>query len=170
MIKTLILPVLLLSACGFSPMYGEYSPSSQAEAGNTAAHISLQQIEIDNIPDRDGQILRNELIDRFNYQNGGPSNPRYRLVFRNLAAVVHELDLTKDSESTRAQMKVLGNFDLIDIATGQKVLSRDVSSVSSYNILSSEFATRVTEINARENAIKDVARQVELQISLFLNR
>lgn len=160
-----IAPLLLLSSCGFSPMYGSHSPSASTEA-----KASLQQIAIDNIPDRDGQILRNELIDRFNYANGGPSNPRYRLVFRNLASVVHELDITKDSESTRAQMKVLGHFDLIDLSNGQSVLSRDVSSISSYNILASEFATRVTEINARENAIKDVARQVELQISLFFNR
>ena len=37
-------------------------------------------------------------------------------------------------------------------------------------ILGSEFATRVTEDNARQNALDDIARQVEMQLNLFFKR
>src|SRR5690606_16052602 len=54
------LATLVLAACGFSPVYGTLGQGQSA-----AAEAYLSQVSIDNIPDREGQYLRNALIDRF---------------------------------------------------------------------------------------------------------
>ncbi len=175
-----LLPVLLLSACGFQPMYGSYAPGADTAANGGASSASLPEanlnaVEIDTIPTaenedaRYGQALRNELIDRF-YKGGTPANTRYLLKFSELRIRERELDLTKNSEATRAQLRSSAVMTLIDKATGETLVSRGISSISSYNILPSKFATRVTEQNARDNTIIDLARQAELQLNLYFNR
>lgn len=154
----------LLASCGFTPMYGDYSASDQVSAKQ-----SFAQIEIDNIPDREGQFLRNELIDRLNMR-GHAEAPRYQLSFSKLGIDTRDLDLTKDSEATRGQLTASTTMRLIDKQNGEVVLTRPLRSISSYNILQSNFATRVTENNAEETAIKDLARQAEQQLALYFNR
>lgn len=160
------LSVFLLASCGFQPMYGSHSQSSTL---STEASANMASIEIAMIPDREGQILRNELIDNL-YPHGEPQNARYQMTFTELKTAIRELDLTKSSEATRSQVIATVNFNLIDRDTGEVLLVRPVHSISSYNILPSEFATNVTEDNARESALKDLARQIELQLSLYFNR
>lgn len=162
---SLLLSVLLLTSCGFQPMYGSHSMSAQ----NTEATKAMSDIQIAIIPDRDGQMLRNELIDNL-YPHGEPQNPRYTLSFSKLNITIRELDLTKSSEATRSQILASIGMTLTDSQTGEAILARSLRSITSYNILPSEFATNVTEDNARENAIKDLARQAQLQLSLYFNR
>ncbi len=167
------LPLMLLSAaalpaCGFSPMYGSHAASNQA-TGSTA-EAALDAITIGNIPDQSGVYLRNALIDRF-YKNGYPATPRYKLEVEKVRIVKTELDLTKSSEATRNQLTLATIIRLYDAQNpGAPLLTRNLSSVSSHNILESEFATRVTEDNARLSGLDDIARQIELNIVLFLNR
>lgn len=159
------LPLLILVSCGFRPMYGSHSASAQ----KTEAGTAMSDIEIAIVPDREGQILRNDLIDAL-YINGTPQNPRYKLTFSELVISLRELDLTKSSEATRSQVIAATTIFLIDLETGETVLARPVKSISSYNILPSEFATNVTEDNARSNALKDLSRQIQVQLSLYFNR
>lgn len=158
------LACLSLVACGFTPMYG-----TAFQDGQTDVMTSLSRVEIGNIPDYEGQFLRNALIDRF-YRDGRPINPRYSLNISKIEESIVDLDITKDSDATRAQLRLSSYFILTDNETNQAVLERSVKAVSSFNVLTSEFATRVSEKNTRENALNDLARQIELQIGLYLQR
>ena len=168
--KLSLLPILIcftmlpLAGCGFQPMYGDYSASADKATPNGQS----SEISIDIIPDREGQILRNHLIDKL-YQNGYPNNPTAKLHIDKLEETKTELDLTKSSEATRAQLRLKTNMVLTDISTGKVILNRSLQTISSYNILESEFATRVTEESARQSAINDIARQIELNLSLYTN-
>jgi LPS-assembly lipoprotein len=153
---------LLLSGCGFKPMYG--SQNTQKEA---AIPSQLSQIAIDIIPDREGQTLRNSLIDRL-YQSGYPNKPLATLKISKIEETRNELDLTKSSDATRAQLRLSTTMKLVD-ASGAIILERSLKTITSFNILGSEFATRVTEENARQSAIQDLARQIELNLSLYYN-
>ncbi|PZP57514.1 MAG: hypothetical protein DI586_00315 [Micavibrio aeruginosavorus] len=156
---------LLLTGCGFQPMYGSHSASQEkSEAGKSMADIEIAYIE-----DREGQFLRNELIDMLQ-PRGASQNPAYTLSFSKLDITDRELDLTKSSEATRAQIIAQITISLTDRKTNETVLSRSLRSISSYNILPSEFATNVTEQDATENALRDLARQAQLQLSLYFNR
>ncbi len=156
---------VLVSACGFEPIYGvQNSNPNQASVNHVLSHV-----EIANIPDREGQYIRNALIDRF-YSNGRPVEVSYLLNVSPIKESIVDLDLTKSSDATRAQLHLTTQISLIDQDSGKAVLTRNLSAVSSYNVLTSEFANRVSEQNTRENTLNDLARQIELQIGLYLRR
>lgn len=159
----ILLSLLTLTACGFRPVYGVNRDTP------IGVEEQLGKVEIANIPDREGQYLRNALIDRF-YRDGRPFDPAYILTVSSVQETITDLDITKTSDTTRTQLRLGINYTLTDKTTGQQLFTRQATSVNSYNVLGSEFATRVTEENARENALDDLARQVELQINLYLKR
>ena len=160
--------LLTLSACGFRPMYGTHAAAPSATGQTTEA--SLADVEIGNIPDRPGLYLRNALIDRF-YANGVPAAPRYVLSVSPIVERKRNLDLTKSVEATRYQLQLITKITLTDTRNpAAPVLVRDLYSTNSYNALESEFATRVTEDAARLSGLNDLARQIELNLALFLNR
>ena len=160
----LFFALMSLSACGFRPIYGDY----QSPANKVAA-AELAQVSIGIIPDREGQILRNALVDRFYADAGEPSSPRYQLTVTPVTEQRVELDITKTAEATRAQLVLTSSLTLKD-NNGQILITRPLRSITSYNVLESEFATRVTETAARENAIQDLARQIERDVVLYLTQ
>lgn len=129
----------------------------------------LQAVQISNIPDREGQFLRNELIDRF-YRNGRPSQIAFILEIAPIQESRVDLDITKTSDTTRGQLRLNSSMSLKDLRTGETVLNRSLVSIASYNILGNEFSTRVSEQNTRENALNDLARQIEQQLALYFKR
>ena len=83
----MVLSLTLITGCGFSPVYGKKS------LGGDAVPAALRTIEVETIPDREGQFLRNELIDRF-YLSGAPINPAYKLYIEPINENRSELDIT----------------------------------------------------------------------------
>jgi LPS-assembly lipoprotein len=158
----LLFSTLTLAACGFRPMYGD-----RAIAASPSVQSALNAIEIANIPDRSGLYLRNQLIDRF-YKSGAPADPLYRLTLNRIEEVRTGLDVTIDEESTRAQLRLSTALTLNRADTGEAVLTRPLYALVSYNILESQFTTRVAEDNARLNGLNDLARQIEQAIVLKL--
>jgi LPS-assembly lipoprotein len=154
---------LVLSSCGFTPLYGTQSGAS---FGNEDL---LDYVTIDNIPNREGQYLRNALIDRF-YRHGRPANPQYTLSLINLETRRTDLDITKTSSTTREQVRLKADMILTDKLTGETLLERRVSSTASYNVLESEFTTRISRKEAQDNALLGLADQVEAQLTLYFQR
>lgn len=166
LIKIILMAAILsIAGCGFSPVYGTHN----INAHESNANASLKQIRIAPLPDRSGQYLRNALIDRF-YTDGYPINPIYLLKIEALKEYKTAFDITVESEATRYQLKISTALSLLDTRTEQNLLQRNLYATSSYNVLESEFSTRVSEQNAREAILNDLARQIEQQITLYLNR
>lgn len=164
-IKIIAFVTLLLTvSCGFTPMYG---PGAGSKGVNAPA--GLDKVEIALIPDQQGVYLRNILIDNF-YQNGYPSAPTHLLTISNIQELESDLDITVDSEATRKQIRITAMMRLTDRTTGAEVLSREVKAITSYNVLGSQFTTRVSENDAREAALADLARQIETQTALYFKR
>lgn len=158
------LTAVFLTGCGFSPMYG-HSAGGPENGQSASVSASLAQVGIDIIPDKEGQALRNHLIDRL-YRDGYPANPIATLKVSKINEIRAELDLTKSSDATRAQLHLSSTMILMD-KQGTTLLVRPIQSITSFNILGSEFATRVTEQAARDSALNDLARQIELNLSLY---
>ena len=150
--------LLILTACGFQPMYGE-----------NRANTQFNDIKIPPIADRSGQNLRNELIDRLH--NGDRSNSgRYSLKVSPFTETREDFDIRDTSDATRTQLRLRTNMRLIDGQNNKVVLNRSLEAFGSYNILDSQFTTRVSRENARDNAIIDIARQIERQLALYFNQ
>jgi len=156
------LALLSLAACGFTPMYSSSTKSTSVEKG-------LGQVEIAMIRDQSGVYLRNMLIDNF-YQDGYPGSPTHILQVGPITESALDLDITLQSEATRKQIRLNTPMTLVERDSGKVVLNRALTSVTSYNVLGSQFTTRVSENDAREAALTELARQIETQVSLYLNR
>lgn len=164
-----LLTPLLISACGFSPVYSKSNHADYQNNADIGAQDHLALTAISNIPDREGQFLRNRLIDRF-HRNGTPQNPAYELIVAPVEESLIDLDITKTADSTRGQLRLTTNIILKDHITGKTLFTRALRSTTSYNILASEFSTRVSEQSARNNTLADLASQIETQLALYFNR
>jgi LPS-assembly lipoprotein len=150
---------LLLASCGFTPVYKSTGDHNKAAA-------AFNQIDIAIIKDREGQFLRNALIDRF-YQNGYPSAPRYHLVVEDIQEIISDFDITIDSEATRRQLELRTRFQLFETGHKTPLMTRSIIATTSNNVLESEFSTIVTEQSAREAALNDLARQIQRQLAVY---
>lgn len=152
---------LFLGGCGFQPMYGDHS---------SAASMAMESgVEIGNIPDRNGQYLRNLLIDRM-YQKGRPSDAPYLLTIAPLRTELTNLGIRKDATSTRAMLQVYTVLTLLDRTTNTVVLERRVRAVGGYNQLDNQFATRVSEHSVSNHMLEELSDTIVTEVSLYLNR
>ncbi len=160
---SLLIPVLLfVSACGFTPMY------AKGGGQTTTTTQQLASIEIANIPDRSGQMLRNNLVDRLT-PRGVISAPKYKLDFVQMKESVRDLDITVRSDTTREQMKLSGTLTLTDLDTGEIVLTKPLSVRGSYNILESEYTSRVSRQDLRQDLLEKLSLQIERAVTLYLS-
>lgn len=157
---------LALSGCGLSPVYGTYANGGK----NSSVATSLDQVYIDSIPNRTGQRLRNILMDRF-YQTGRKNlaDAQYRLRIGSVGEAIYGLGIAKDATATRSQIKLSSTFVLTRVgdAEAKPLISRNVEAVSSFDTLASEYTTLVTEQDAREQAVNDMADQIATLLELY---
>lgn len=150
-----------LAGCGFQPLYSD-RPAGGSIAGDIAA------VRIAPIPDRIGQILRNELIDRLN-PSGEPADARFSLEAR-VAVTKLQLGIRKDETATRTSLRFRSTFRLRDAGSGAVVYSSRAGTVTSYNIVDSEYATLASERAARRRGLILIADRIALRVAGYFNR
>ena len=148
--------LLSLAACGFQPMYGDAAKKT----------TQTERISIEDIPDRDGQYLRNALLDRI----GTDGESRYSLSVDKMTKKVTDMALRRDATYTRGQMEIGADITLVDRQTGQTVLTRHVHSFGGYNELDNQFATNVSEQAQTENMLQDLASSIITEVDLYFTR
>ncbi len=158
----LIGAALALSACGFTPLYGGADRQAMSPVDHMAA------IQISPLPDRLGQRMHNLLRDRLN-PSGQPSAPAYVLGLR-LSESRQQLGIRKDETATRANLKLAVLFTLSSAQTGSLLHRGLVNSVSSYNILTSPFATDFSEADARGRALRELADGIRTRLGIYFSR
>lgn len=149
--------LLALGACNLRPIYG--SPETSAVVPDLAA------IEINELPGRRGQYLRNYLLDEFNPQ-GVVVPAAYRLgivVTRQSNALAIQLDNT----ATRVNLILGASFTLTRMGDNSVVYNSAIRRVVSYNIVSDPFATLIAEQDADRRAAREVARRIRTILSLY---
>ncbi len=150
---------IVISACGFRPLY---------QGTNTLAGGSspLDSVEIAEMRGSLGLFLKNALIDRF-YHNGYPSNPRYTLKV-NVIETYRNIVIQKNDTTTRTQLVLRANYELIDRTTRKSIDSGSMRAVMAYNNLLSQYTTVVTQNDARDAAIRDLADKLTLRTSVVV--
>lgn len=159
----LVCAALSLAACGFEPMY------AKSNDGGRQLATALPDIAIDNIPNRDGQYLRNLLMDQL-YTHGRPAEAPYLLTFSPLEKDIVNLGIRKDATATRAQIQISSRMKLIERVTGKTVLTRDFRSVGAYNLLDNQFATLVSQQSITESLLQEMRDSTVTELSLFFRR
>ncbi len=153
---------LALSACGFRPLYEVTDDQAMPPIGQMA------EILISPLPDRIGQQMHNLLRDRLN-PTGQPLDPAYTLDIR-LSESRTELGIRKDETATRANLNLSAQFTLNSTQSGGRLFSDRVRTVSSYNILTSPFATGFAKDDARARALRELADAIQTRLGIFFSR
>jgi LPS-assembly lipoprotein len=148
-----------MAGCGFSPLYG---PSSLVE--------KTSQIKIELIPDREGQILRNNLMDMLN-PYGQPAQVAYRLKAMPTFSR-QEFGFRRDATAKRITIHVMVPFTLTDAQTGH-ILYQDQVEVSAGFSTGSKAETAslpqvVSEEDAKKRALEQAAREIKLLVTSYL--
>ncbi|MDD4615525.1 MAG: LPS assembly lipoprotein LptE [Alphaproteobacteria bacterium] len=161
LIRTSVLAVFLLAACGYRPIYGAHG----GENGSPVA-IDLNNIAIDNIPDRDGQMLRNNLIDRM-YGPNRPDRPVYMLHVK-LRSEEQDSGILANATVTRSILDMYGDYSLTD-GRGTELLSGTAHSVASFDKLSQMYGTVEARRSAHEKTLHEISEQIVNRLSLYFS-
>ncbi len=153
--------VLGLAGCGFHPLYG-----SGGKAGGTVSQeAELATIRVNTIADRQGQKLRNYLIDDLQGE-GQPPMPEHELIVTYTESQA-DLGLNNDATTTRGQLTIGVNFKLQDIHTGKVEMTNSAQQITGYNIQTSEFATILSRDDAEDRALKAIADNMAVRLALY---
>ncbi len=144
---------LLLSACGFEPLLGQF-PHSRGQA-------NLTEIRVETIPDRSGQLLRNRLVDAF----GSKTPSRYTLNVQ-LREPRQILAVRRDDVISRSGYTATATFSLAEVG-GKAIFGGTASYTTDYEIANSEYATLASRDDARERTLELVSADIRAQIAVF---
>jgi len=147
--------LIALSGCGFESVYGSASRKPGA--------AQLREIEVEPIANRNGQILRNHLIDMFD-----PLRDRANKRFVLRASVTETpgiVTLRRDNVISRGGYSATVSFQIYDRASGRQLVSGGSTIQTDFEIADSEYSTRAARENARERVMQILAEEVREQIS-----
>jgi LPS-assembly lipoprotein len=149
-----------LAGCGFQPLYG----GTTASGGKLAEVMSA--VQVDPIPGRVGQRVRNELI--FKTTGGNYAAPqRYRLDIIVKESLTDQLvQITGDA--TGQVFELNATYKLIDVSNGQVVLAGTAISRAPYNRFQEIFANVRARMDAENRAARTVAESIKTRIAAYL--
>lgn len=142
------------AGCGFRPIHSDQSYAA-------AANLSL--VEIALIPDRLGQMLRNELLDLFRPRAAGT---QFELRV-SVNESIQNLGIQLNSIATRANLRVRASYAVTRRADGDTMIQGSLESINSYNILKSDFATLTAQADARRHAVREIAKRLQERVSVW---
>jgi LPS-assembly lipoprotein len=146
----------LLAGCGFRPLYGD-----------SRLQPELASIFVEPVPDSDGYELRNSLINLLG-SNGRESGKVYRLRIV-LTEANQGVALQNDATITRYNDTLTASYSLRD-AKGTEVAHGTQTSLSSYNVVSSPYATLSAQQDADKRAAKDIAERIRIDLGAYFRR
>ena len=156
-----LLLVTGLSACGFKPMYA-------TDGSGPAVSEEFAKITIDPIPDRLGQLVRNALIDRVT-PLGSPRDPVYRLVVK-VTEEREDVGLRQDASVTRANYRLNGDFQLVEIATDLKVITGNAWTATAYDVVQQDFSTVIAQQDAERRLSIELADEIRTRLAIYFSR
>jgi LPS-assembly lipoprotein len=146
-----------LASCGFEPLY------ARNDRGASPVE-DLAAIQIDQIPNRSGQILRTYLRDGLNPNNvTTPSRYRLRVI---LVEPRQELALQRNDTVARYGYGVGASFVLVD-ANGRGLVSGSATLSTNYEVSDSQFATLSSLYDARDRAMQQISDDIRDQLAVY---
>jgi LPS-assembly lipoprotein len=143
----------LAGGCAIRPLY--------AGGGDGPVVRSLANVEVAPIAGRAGWLVRDALLGQL---AGGPA-AQYRLEVE-LDDRISRFGVREDEAATRERRTLRARYRLVDLASGEAVLTSTAGSDAGVDIASSEYATIAAEDTALENLSVEIARQIVTRLSM----
>ncbi|CEF53643.1 hypothetical protein [Acetobacter ghanensis] len=151
---------LLLSGCGFKPLYGE-------EKGGVDITNELKDIYVANIPERFGQQLRLALQTRM--ASDGPEDPhKYKLVVAPTLSA-EAIDIHGDNTTGRTRMLATARWQLLTIEpTPQVVTQGEAQTLDGYTTTYEQyFAQTLNMESTMDRVAQALGEQVTQQLATW---
>ena len=163
--------VLGLAACGFEPLYVEKTSGDDLWYYNnkfdTDIVREMAQIKVETVTDRLGQMIRNELMDKFNpYVT--PKCDKYFLSIKPANAETVQQALRDDITATREKVKYTVNYSLWSKDDGQLVSGRSWVYLS-YDLLDNPYSTTMDKKKVEKDGAKIIANDISLRIGAYFH-
>jgi len=149
-----------LAGCGFHPLYAHH-----AQSGFDA---DLASIKVNTIRDRRGQLLAITLRDALN-PTGARVETRYTLDVK-LGAARQDIAVRPDGTASRSQVVLTATFQLKDAKADKTVMEGTTHSVSSFDVLSDDYATVVAQHAAEERTVRDIGDDILTRLSVYVSK
>ncbi|BAQ15804.1 LPS assembly lipoprotein LptE [Methyloceanibacter caenitepidi] len=151
-----------LAGCGFQPLYG----SSTTTASGTRLSEAMSAVDVQPIPGRVGQKVRNELI--FSNTGGAAApTPRYQLKIALKERDIQQLvQVTGNAQGQVYQLQA--KYKLTDIATGKVIHEGTAISRAPYTRFQEVFANVRARYNAEDRAAETVSQSIKSQLAAYL--
>jgi LPS-assembly lipoprotein len=153
---------LLLSACGFRPLYGMNGAEPGAQRLFSSIYVDTDDTEIV------GYELRNAVMDLMHCTND-PRAARYRLRF-SVRQAREGVTIAPDAAITRYDYTLNVKYTLEDAKTGAAITSGTESTLSAYDVVSSPYSTLVAQQSAQKTASQDVASRLQIDLAIYFNQ
>lgn len=148
-----------------APLAGCIQPLYGPNLDGTSNAAELRAVEVDEIPERIGHYVRNELIYGFN-GTGAQVTPRYRLKVKLSERVQTPIYNTTTSFSTSATVVVDANYSLMTLPDNVEIAKGVAQALASYD----RFTARFTNIRAARDAelrdAKVIADSIRTRIAI----
>lgn len=151
----------LVTACGFQPLYSQNGAAPAVQAELAAIIIKVK-------PDRLERLVYSSLVDELS-PLGAPASPAYRLEVT-LEEIRTGVGFEADDSATRFNFQLLGTWRLIDLENQEVLFQSTSRSIAAYNVVTSQFATLTAEKDAEARTAVDLARDIQLQLSLHFRQ
>lgn len=151
---------LILGGCGFTPLYGKLSPTTDVSA-------ELAQVYVANISGRYGQELR--LALQKNLSGAGPENPQRYTLQVSSGANTEAVDIHQDNTSGRNRVTGNAHWQLFTVEeTPQFVTQGDVTTLDGYDATFEQyFAQTLNDETAKGRVAATLAQNLTQQLAIW---
>ena len=162
-----VLAVFALTAfagCGFSPLYGG---GGGADGGTAPVADRLAQVDVLNIPERPGQLLRLSLQDQL-YAGAQPTVERYSLAVSYTIAN-QGIGVQSDTSVTRNRFIAIANWTLAPIGAPTAPLAAGTATTeNAANVIDQQYFALTLETDTINRQLADqIAQQIATQLGAW---
>ena len=131
----LVLPIIALAACGFSPVYGT----------NGSANVLLNNVLVQEPKTHDGFLITKQIEQRL----GRAADPRFDLGL-DVTTSLETLNINAAGDIERFNLIGIADYTLRDKQTGQIIASGKVNSFTGYSATGTTVATQAAQQDAQK--------------------
>jgi LPS-assembly lipoprotein len=134
----------------------------------TPVSSDLAAVRVAPIPDRSGQVLRNQLVRLLN-PAAGTQQGRYTLSVA-LKETINTFPVERSGFATAGNVEAVATYTLTEEATGNPVLAGTSRAISGYNLLDNDFSTYVAAGDARTRAVDQIAFEIRNRLAAHFSK
>ena len=144
--RRFLIGFLLLTACGYEPIYGVDKPANKI----------MGKIDVEVSNGRNAFELRDRLIERLGVLE---SDPNYLLKYSS-SIKSKNLTISKDNDVTRYTLQGETNFELVDLASKKVIYTNTIVSNTAYSATAGTYPTAIAERDANVRLSRDMADKI----------